>query len=150
METDSIIRDTGKFCSRLFDHRAVIVPEIHQFINEFETRPAKREGQSLDATLAALTEMTQTQLPNSSLLIEDGTPKLLGSLRVGTRMIEKIVEKQNSFDELSQAKKRERDAVESAFMEELCAESDRIEAEYEESKKKMKEFYENLNKQMEN
>ena len=65
-------------------------------------------------------------------------------------MIEKIVEKQNSFDELSQAKKRERDAVESAFMEELCAESDRIEAEYEESKHKMKEFYENLNKQMEN
>ena len=65
-------------------------------------------------------------------------------------MVENIVEKQSSesFDELYEAKKKERTAVENAFLEELCQESDQIEMEYEESKKKMLEHYENLNKQM--
>ena len=82
METDAIIRDSGKLCSRLFDHRHVINPEIHQFVNEFETKKAKRENQNLDASLGAVTEMTQTQLPNTALLIDDGAPKLIGSLQV--------------------------------------------------------------------
>jgi len=150
MDSDAIIRDAGKVYSRLFDHRAIISPEIHQFIDEFQTKPAKRESRNLDATLAIVTEMTQTQLPHAELLFDDGIPKLLGSLRVGARMVENIVEKQSSesFDELYEAKKKERTAVENAFLEELCKESDQIEMEYEESKKKMLEHYENLNKQM--
>ena len=82
MESDAIIRDAGKVYSRLFDHRAIISPEIHQFIDEFETKPAKRENRNLNATLAIVTEMTQTQLPHAELLFDDGIPKLLGSLRV--------------------------------------------------------------------
>jgi len=150
METDAIIRDSGKLCSRLFDHRHVINPEIHQFVNEFETKKAKKENQYLDASLAAVTEMTQTQLPNTALLIDDGTPKLIGSLQVGARMIERIVEKRgvDSFAGFRQAKRQERAVAWNAFMEQLCVESNEIEAEYEQSKEKTKQYYDELNQQL--
>lgn len=150
METDAIIRDAGKLYSRLFGHRHVISPEIHQFVNEFETKKAKREGQNLEASLDVLTDMTQTQLPNATLLIDDGTPKLIGSLKVGARMIERIVEKQgvDSFTEFRRAKRQERLATWNAFMEDLCVESNEIEAEYEQSQKEMKDYYDGLNRQI--
>jgi len=150
METDAIIRDSGKLCSRLFDHRHVINPEIHQFVNEFETKKAKRGNQNLDASLAAVTEMTQTQLPNTALLIDDGTPKLIGSLQVGARMIERIVEKRgvDSFAGFRQAKRQERAVAWNTFMEQLCVESNEIEAEYEQSKEKTKQYYDELNQQL--
>ena len=82
MEMDLIVRESGKLCSRLFDHRPVISSEIHQFLNEFETKKAKSEGRGLDASLAVVTNLTQKQIPNASLLIEDHTPRLLASLEV--------------------------------------------------------------------
>jgi len=146
-----IVRESGKLCSRLFDHRPVISSEIHQFLNEFETKKAKSEGRGLDASLAVVTNLTQKQIPNASLLIEDHTPRLLASLEVGARMMEKINEKRivDSFSEARQARRKQREAAWNVFMEELCQESNQIEADYDQAKSRIDGFYGELNKQME-
>ena len=82
METDQIIRASGKLCSRLFDHKPVISSEMHQFVNEFETNKAKRESRNLDATLAIATELGQTYLPNAALLLGDNIPQMVASLEL--------------------------------------------------------------------
>lgn len=61
----------------------MISAEIHQFVNEFETKRAKREGKNLDATLAIAKQMETSDLPNTSLLLGDNIPKLVASLEVG-------------------------------------------------------------------
>jgi len=150
METDQIIRESGKLCSRLFDHRPVISSEMHQFVHEFETKKAKRESQNLDATLALVTDLSQTQLPNTSLLLGDIIPKMVASLEVSTRMMEKIAEKQgvDAFAKERQLRRKRREATWNAFMEELCQESNQIEEEYEDACKKVNDFYGELNQQI--
>jgi len=150
MEMDEIIRESGKLCSRLFDHKPVVSAEIHQFLNEFETKKAKRRNRNLESTLAIAADLGQTQLPNASLLLGDHIPKLVASLEVSTRMMEKIAEKQgvDAFDEERRSRRKQREAVWNAFMEELCLESNRIEEEYEEEKKKVIDHYGELNKQI--
>lgn len=152
METDQIIRQSGKLYSRLFDHRPVISAEIHQFVNEFETKRAKKEGKNLDATLAIAKQMETSDLPNTSLLLGDNIPKLVASLEVSSRMMEKIAEKQgvDAFEEERQKRRKQREAAWNSFMEELCVESNQIEQEYEESSKKLHEFYDDLIKQIRN
>ena len=65
-------------------------------------------------------------------------------------MIDKIAEKQSTdqFDHLRRQKRKERELAWNAFMEDLCSESNMIEEDYEDSKKKMLEFYDQLNGQM--
>ena len=65
-------------------------------------------------------------------------------------MMEKIAEKQgvDAFDEERRSRRKQREAIWNAFMEELCLESNRIEEEYEEEKKKVNDFYGELNKQI--
>lgn len=72
--------------------------------------------------------------------------------QVSTRMMEKIAEKQgvDAFEEERQKRRKQREAAWNSFMEELCVESNQIEQEYEESSKKLHEFYDDLNKQIRN
>lgn len=150
METDQIIRASGKLCSRLFDHKPVISSEMHQFVNEFETKKAKRESRNLDATLAIAKELGQTYLPNAALLLGDNIPQMVASLEVSGRMMEKITEKQSvdAFAEERNLRRKQRDATWNSFMEELCQESNQIEEEYEDARKKVSDFYGELNNQI--
>jgi len=150
METEQIIRESWKLRSRLFDHKPVISSELHQFVNEFETKKAKRGSKNLDATLALVHELNQTHLPNASLLLGNNIPKILASLEVGTRMMDKITEKRgaDAFAEERHLRRKRREAAWNVFMEELCQESNQIEEEYGDAKNQIRDYFGELNDQI--
>jgi len=151
IESETVVADATKVYSRLFDHRAIIGSEIHQFVEEFEVKPSKKRQLGLEKIMQLTSELNDQKLKDTSMLIDAHVPNLVAAVEVATKMVEKIGEKQqmDHFSSRRDVAKLCQEVAWNEFCESLCDVSDMIEAEYEDGRQKIIDFYKDLESQME-
>jgi hypothetical protein len=152
IESETVVADATKVYSRLFDHRAIIGSEIHQFVEEFEVKPSKKRQLGLEKIMQLTSELNDPKLKDTSMLIDAHVPSLVAAVEVATKMTEKIGEKH----QMDHFRSKSRDVAKicqevawNEFCESLCDVSEMIEAEYEDGRQKIIDFYKDLESQME-